>query len=42
MNEAVATAHPNLALAKYWGKLDREGNFPAVPSLSVTSARSRS
>ncbi len=36
MTEATARAHPNLALAKYWGKLDREGNFPAVPSLSVT------
>jgi diphosphomevalonate decarboxylase len=36
VSEAVARAHPNLALAKYWGKLDREGNFPAVPSLSVT------
>jgi diphosphomevalonate decarboxylase len=36
VTEAVARAHPNLALAKYWGKLEREGNFPAVPSLSVT------
>ena len=36
--EAVAIAHPNLALAKYWGKLERDGNFPAVPSLSVTLA----
>ncbi len=34
--EATVRAHPNLALAKYWGKLEREGNFPAVPSLSVT------
>jgi diphosphomevalonate decarboxylase len=35
MSEAVAIAHPNLALSKYWGKL--EGSFlPAVPSLSVT------
>jgi diphosphomevalonate decarboxylase len=33
--EASATTHPNLALAKYWGKLEGEGNFPAVPSLSV-------
>lgn len=33
---ARAVAHPNIALAKYWGKLDVEGNFPAVPSLSVT------
>ena len=41
MNEACAVAHPNLALAKYWGKLDREGNYPAVPSLSVTLAGMR-
>ncbi len=32
----VAVAHPNIALAKYWGKRARPGNFPAVPSLSVT------
>jgi diphosphomevalonate decarboxylase len=32
---ARAVTHPNLALAKYWGKLERDGNFPAVPSLSV-------
>jgi diphosphomevalonate decarboxylase len=35
-HEAVAIAHPNIALSKYWGKLAGEGNFPAVPSLSVT------
>lgn len=34
--EAVAVAHPNIALSKYWGKREGEGNFPAVPSLSVT------
>ncbi|MEO6576453.1 MAG: diphosphomevalonate decarboxylase [Polyangiaceae bacterium] len=34
--EATAIAHPNIALAKYWGKMDGEGNVPAVPSLSVT------
>lgn len=34
--EAVAIAHPNVALSKYWGKRDGAGNFPAVPSLSVT------
>jgi len=34
--EAVAVAHPNVALSKYWGKREGEGNFPAVPSLSVT------
>ncbi len=38
---ARAIAHPNIALAKYWGKLDAEGNFPAVPSLSVTLAGMR-
>lgn len=35
---AVAVAHPNIALAKYWGKREGEGNVPAVPSLSVTLA----
>ena len=34
--EAVVVAHPNVALSKYWGKREGEGNFPAVPSLSVT------
>jgi diphosphomevalonate decarboxylase len=34
--EAVAIAHPNVALSKYWGKRDAEANVPAVPSLSVT------
>jgi diphosphomevalonate decarboxylase len=34
--EAVAVAHPNIALSKYWGKRAGEGNVPAVPSLSVT------
>ena len=33
---ATAIAHPNIALAKYWGKREGEGNYPAVPSLSVT------
>ncbi len=31
-----ATAHSNIALAKYWGKTDRQQNLPAVPSLSLT------
>ncbi len=31
-------AHPNIALAKYWGKLAGPGNRPAMPSLSVTLA----
>ncbi len=35
---ATAAAHPNIALAKYWGKRDDGHNLPAVPSLSVTLA----
>ncbi len=35
---AVALAHPNIALSKYWGKRPGGGNVPAVPSLSVTLA----
>ncbi len=31
-----ASAHPNIALVKYWGKQPAEGNLPAVPSLSIT------
>ena len=38
MSEAVALAHPNFALSKYWGKRAGLGNFPAVPSLSLTLA----
>jgi diphosphomevalonate decarboxylase len=33
---ATAVAHPNIALAKYWGKREDGHNLPAVPSLSVT------
>ncbi len=33
---ATAAAHPNIALAKYWGKHPYGHNLPAVPSLSVT------
>ena len=36
---ATAIAHPNIALAKYWGKrapLEGGGNVPATPSVSVT------
>ena len=36
--KAVALAHPNIALSKYWGKREGGGNVPAVPSLSVTLA----
>lgn len=35
---ATALAHPNIALAKYWGKIPGSDNAPAVPSLSVTLA----
>ena len=44
LREATAIAHPNIALAKYWGKMDgpdgssHAQNVPAVPSLSVTLA----
>jgi diphosphomevalonate decarboxylase len=38
VSEAIAVAHPNVALSKYWGKRQRAGNYPAVPSLSVTLA----
>lgn len=34
--EACAVARANIALAKYWGKVDLERNLPAVPSLSIT------
>ncbi|MFO0666453.1 MAG: diphosphomevalonate decarboxylase [Polyangiaceae bacterium] len=36
--KASAVAHPNIALAKYWGKQPGADNVPAVPSLSVTLA----
>lgn len=35
-DRATATAHPNIALVKYWGKRPGPGNIPATPSLSVT------
>lgn len=35
---ATVIAHPNIALAKYWGKRGFGHNLPAVPSLSVTLA----
>ncbi|MBI2392685.1 MAG: diphosphomevalonate decarboxylase [Deltaproteobacteria bacterium] len=34
--KATAVAHPNVALAKYWGKRDVPGNVPATPSVSVS------
>lgn len=33
---ATAIAHPNVALAKYWGKRAIAGNVPATPSISVS------
>lgn len=36
MKTAEATAHPNIAVIKYWGKRDTELNLPAVSSLSLT------
>ncbi len=38
MKRAIAVAHPNIALSKYWGKRAGGGNVPAVPSLSITLA----
>ncbi len=38
MRTATAIANANIALAKYWGKRAYAGNYPAVPSLSVTLA----
>lgn len=38
MPTAVARAHPNIALTKYWGKRDRTLNLPATASLSLTLA----
>jgi diphosphomevalonate decarboxylase len=35
-NFAQAKARANIALAKYWGKLDAARNLPAVPSISMT------
>ncbi len=34
--QATAIAHPNIALIKYWGKLDSRRNIPAVGSISIT------
>ena len=33
---AVAVAHPNIALVKYWGKRPGADNVPSTPSLSIT------
>ena len=34
--DATAVAHANIALVKYWGKVDSAANIPAVGSLSLT------
>ena len=34
--QGTATAQPNIALIKYWGKRDLERNLPAVGSISIT------
>jgi len=34
--KAYSTAHPSLALIKYWGKQNKKHNIPATPSLAVT------
>jgi diphosphomevalonate decarboxylase len=36
IRSASAVAHPNIALAKYWGKLEGMSRMPSVPSLSMT------
>lgn len=36
IQKARAIAYPNIALIKYWGKLDESKNLPAVGSLSLT------
>jgi len=35
MDRVACRASPNLALVKYWGKLDRGRNLPATPSLGL-------
>lgn len=36
IGRARSTAHPSLALIKYWGKQEGTRNLPATPSLAVT------
>lgn len=38
MGKATAVAHPNIALIKYWGKVDEALNLPANPSISMNLA----
>ena len=35
MISASASAHPNVALVKYWGKSNEKFNIPSTPSLSI-------
>lgn len=35
-DSVVVRASPSFALAKYWGKADREANLPATPSIAIT------
>jgi mevalonate pyrophosphate decarboxylase len=39
MVQTSAIAHPNIALVKYWGKVDIGRNLPAVGSISITLDR---
>lgn len=41
MAKATAVAHPNIALVKYWGRIDDNLNLPANPSLSMNLAALR-
>ena len=36
IRSASAVAHPNIALTKYWGKVEGVNRMPSVPSLSMT------
>ena len=36
IGQATATAHPNLAIIKYWGKENELDNIPASPSLGIS------
>ena len=36
MKTATARARSNIALVKYWGKLEKSSNLPAVGSISIT------
>ena len=38
MSKATAVAHPNIAFAKYWGRIDDTLNLPANPSVSMNLA----